>query len=414
MRVRAWWLLLVACGGGPAAGESTSAAETAPQPTTSAAMTSSTAPTSSSTTSTTPPGNAAPTAAIMADVLSGPPPLAVQFSGAGSSDADGSVVAWQWDFGDGEVGAGVTVDHVYAAPGGFTATLTVVDDDGASGEAAVQVMVSGCPAYKAGTASHDLDAAALTEASGLALSRQSAGVLWTMNDSDPDGPRVFALATATGALLGTYTLQGAEVEDWEDMALGPGPLADREYLYVADIGDNKVERASVTVYRALEPPVDPRGAGVMAAIGGVEALTFTYPGALAHDAETLLIDPRTGDLYIVTKVAQAIAEVFQAPAPLVSGGLTRVAEVDLGALGLATGGSVSTGGDWVVIRSYFSARMWRRPQGVPLWQAFSEPPCTVPLAMELQGEAIGFAAEGLAYYTVSEGPTPPLYLYEHS
>jgi PKD repeat protein len=413
MRARAWWVVLVACGGEPKA-EATGAseAETAPmtstQPTTSAAPTSTTAPTTAG------PGNAAPAAAIAADVLSGPPPLAVKFSGAGSSDPDGAIAAWQWDFGDGEVGAGPEVTHVYAAPGGFTATLTVVDDDGASDEAAVQGAVSGCPAYKAGSASHDLDAAALTEASGLALSRQSPGVLWTMNDSDPDGARLYAFATASGALIGTYALQGADVKDWEDLALGPGPVAGKEYLYVGDIGDNNVDRAGVTVYRALEPPVDPRGAGVMAAIGGVEALAYTYPGGQAHDAETMLVDPRTGDLYVVSKVAGAIAEVFHAPAPLAGGVLIKVAEADLGALGLATGGSVSAGGDWVVVRSYFSARMWRRAQGVPLWQAFAEPPCTVPLAMEVQGEAIGFAAEGLAYYTVSEGETPPLYMYEHS
>jgi len=35
----------------------------------------------------------------------------------------------------------------------------------------------------------------------------------------------------------------------------------------------------------------------------------------------------------------------------------------------------------------------------------------VPLAMEIQGEAIGFAAEGIAYFTVSEGETPPLYRF---
>lgn len=417
MRGRVAALVVMAgCGGGPAAGETSGEVETtmASGPTTAPTTTptsTSTAPTTTPTSGSTPPGNAPPTAEIAAEPLTGPPPLAVQFSGAGSSDADGTVSAWQWAFGDGEVGEGAEVMHVYAGPGSYTATLTVTDDDGASGQADVKVTVSACPAYKSGVAGFDLDAAALTEASGLALSRKSPGVLWTHNDSDPDGPRVYAFSTASGALVGTYTLQGAEVSDWEDMALGPGPVAGQDYLYVGDIGDNNVERAAVTVYRALEPPVDPRAPGAMASIGGVEPLSFTYPGG-PRDAETLLVDPVSGDLYVVSKVAQAVAEVFRAGAPLKNGVLEKVAEVDLGALGLATGGSVSTGGDWVVVRSYFSARMWRRAQGGPLWQAFAETPCTVPLAMELQGEAIAFAAEGLAYYTVSEGETPPLYRYD--
>ena len=112
------------------------------------------------------------------------------------------------------------------------------------------------------------------------------------------------------------------------------------------------------------------------------------------------------------RVAMAVAEVYRAKAPLASGVLERVAEADLGAMGLATGAGVSAAGDWVVVRSYFSARMWLRPQGLPLAQAFMSTPCTVPLAMEIQGEAIAFAAEGLTYYTVSEGETPPLFRFD--
>ena len=55
--------------------------------------------------------------------------------------------------------------------------------------------------------------------------------------------------------------------------------------------------------------------------------------------------------------------------------------------------------------------MWHRPKGMPLWHAFAGAACDVPVAMELQGEAIGFAAAGLDYFTTSEGASPPLYLY---
>ena len=55
-----------------------------------------------------------------------------QFNGSGSSDEDGSIVAWNWKFGDGATGSGAQVSHPYGAAGSYTISLTVKDDDGAS------------------------------------------------------------------------------------------------------------------------------------------------------------------------------------------------------------------------------------------------------------------------------------------
>ncbi|MBT1444077.1 M4 family metallopeptidase [Shewanella sp. JM162201] len=52
-----------------------------------------------------------------------------------ATDADGNVVAWSWDFGDGETGSGESVSHQYLVSGSYTVTLTVTDDDGATGAA---------------------------------------------------------------------------------------------------------------------------------------------------------------------------------------------------------------------------------------------------------------------------------------
>jgi PKD repeat protein len=58
--------------------------------------------------------------------------LSCSFDGTGSSDADGTLVGYSWDFGDGASDSGASAGHTYAAPGTYTVTLTVTDDDGSS------------------------------------------------------------------------------------------------------------------------------------------------------------------------------------------------------------------------------------------------------------------------------------------
>jgi len=55
----------------------------------------------------------------------------VSFDGSMSYDVDGMIVNYTWDFGDGSVGYGMVIDHVYGATGIFYVNLTVTDDQGA-------------------------------------------------------------------------------------------------------------------------------------------------------------------------------------------------------------------------------------------------------------------------------------------
>ncbi len=81
----------------------------------------------------------APTAVIDATPTSGAAPLDVDFDGSGSSDPDGNIASYAWDFGDGNTGTGQTASHTYTTEDQFTAVLTVTDNDGLTDTAQVTI-----------------------------------------------------------------------------------------------------------------------------------------------------------------------------------------------------------------------------------------------------------------------------------
>jgi PKD repeat protein len=93
-------------------------------------------------------------AIVLAPAASAPdqPPVAVasvscsglvcSFDASGSSDPDGQVTGWGWQFGDGTSVGGKTVSHTYAAAGNYSVTLDVIDDRGLHGQQQVTVSPS--------------------------------------------------------------------------------------------------------------------------------------------------------------------------------------------------------------------------------------------------------------------------------
>lgn len=273
----------------------------------------------------------------------------------------------------------------------------------------------GCPGFAAAVTLGRTPATILTEASGIVESRRNPGTLWLHNDSGA-GPRIVALAK-TGTAQAIYDLASASARDWEDIALGPGPVRGQSYLYVGDIGDNGESRTSIDVYRVAEPDVT-TGSTTPSMLSGVERFPLQYPDR-AHNAETLLVDPENGDVYIVTKSGDGNSLVFRAAAPLQAGMTTKLTQVaqlrfgsaPLGGNRLTTAGDISPSGREIAIRSYDAAYLWRRLPGTTIAEALATEPCRIPLGLELQGEALGFAADGSGYFTVSEGSTVPIYFY---
>jgi 5'/3'-nucleotidase SurE len=263
-----------------------------------------------------------------------------------------------------------------------------------------------------------LQAPELTEVSGVVASRVHRRVLWVHNDSG--GEAAAYAISPQGEALGVYPVEGATATDWEDIAVGPGPQRGTSYLYLGDIGDNASSRDPITVYRVAEPTTAPDGTG--ATLSGTETFSLRYPGGPV-DAEALLVDPRSGDLFVVDKeYTTSVGKVFRAAkSQLVDGADVTMKEVASFTLSpddanfgsglpgtLITGADVSPDGSIVLVRTYRRVLAFARPKGGTLAEAFTVDPCPAPQVNEPQGEAVGFEAFGRAYYTISEGEHAPI------
>ena len=270
-------------------------------------------------------------------------------------------------------------------------------------DAASEQGIKFVPGIKVGIVQTDL----IQEASGIVKSRKNMSVLWVHNDSG--NSKIYAINPA-GELLGVFNIKDVRCRDWEDIAIGPGPDKNCDYLYIGDIGDNEGKYPTVTIYRVPEPNVDPNSLSKEIEIGPAAAIELVYPDN-PKDAETLLVDPLDGDIYIITK-RNLFSRVYHAPYPQSVDKPTKMVWVAILPRGLATGGDVSPNGKLVIVRGLTSASIWRRTEGEPLWRAFLREYSSIELMPEPQGEAICFDTDSLGFFTVSEKPHQPIYYFQ--
>ncbi|OEU87496.1 hypothetical protein DB35_24395 [Streptomyces abyssalis] len=225
----------------------------------------------------------------------------------------------------------------------------------------------------------------ITESSGLAASRTHKGVYWTHNDSD-DGPYVYAVDSSTGRTVATVTLKGIDPRDLEAVSAGPGGE-----VYVGDIGDNlNGGWNEVWIYRFDEPEE----------LRDVTVTPTRYTVRYAdgpRDAESLMVHPKTGRVYIASKSQEKKGGVYAGPERLTPSGVNtfrRIARTEV----WATDGAFSPDGTRLVLRGYFGGEMFRWRDGKP--EAL-DTPVSVPVAG--QGESVTFTADGRTLMCGSEG-----------
>lgn len=233
------------------------------------------------------------------------------------------------------------------------------------------------------------------EASGIADSKTVPGSLWVEQDSN--NPNNLYLLAHTGKHGKVVNLKGLVNRDWEDLVLSKGPDPAKEYLYLADIGDNMLQYDQYFIYRFPEP-----AAGIDTVLS-TEKIAFKYPDG-SHNAEAITVDPATREIYIFTK-AESISKVYKLAYPQSVTGINTAVLIGELALPQVVSAALSADARELIVKTYTSLQYFTLQQGESIATAIKRPALSLKYQWELQGEAICFKNDNSGFFTLSERPT---------
>ena len=203
-----------------------------------------------------------PNAAPVAEFSSSADGLEVAFDGSASTDADGSIVSYAWEFGDNATGTGATASHEYAAAGTYNVKLTVTDDRGATGTVTKTIEVAEAPVIVP-------EANFTTTFAGLTASFDG-------SSSSVEGGSIVSYAWEFG-----------------DNATGTGATASHEYAAAGTynvkltVTDNR--GATGTVTKAIEVAEIPNAAPVAEFSSSADGLEVAFDGSASSDADGSIV-----------------------------------------------------------------------------------------------------------------------------
>ncbi len=244
----------------------------------------------------------------------------------------------------------------------------------------------------------------IKEASGIADSKANPGFLWVEEDSG--NPPQLYLLNHSGALLKKVYIKGAVNTDWEDIALASGPDPSKNYLYVADIGDNDAVHASSSIYRFEEP------FSTIDTVRSFDVIRFVYEDG-PRDAEAFLVDDNK-DIYIISK-RDAKSRLYKLAYPYNTTANNTAVFVQTLPFNGVVSAALGNDGKGLIIKTYPSLYYFSRSAGETIPQTLQKTFTVLSYITEPQGEAVGFAVDNSGFYTLSEignGTTQSLYFYK--
>jgi hypothetical protein len=257
----------------------------------------------------------------------------------------------------------------------------------------------------------------LAEVSGLAASYAQPGRYWSNNDGDNGA--ALQLIEADGSRVASLKIEGATNQDWEDVA--SFLLDGKPYVLVADTGDNGGLRETLKLFVIAEPARFKDGDMVP-----VEwSIEFTWPDG-ARDCEAVAVDPRRGEVLLVSK-KRVPPELFRLPLRPGSGGV-QTAEL-VGTLSGITqpreqelkknpvygryrsqvsGADLSPNGRVLAVLNYTRVYFFTRPEGAAWSQALLGRAGAIDFPWLPQAEAIAFSLDGRSILIGGEQRPSPL------
>lgn len=239
---------------------------------------------------------------------------------------------------------------------------------------------------------------AINEASGIADSKNFPGHVWVQEDSG--NPTQLHLLSHKGKVVRKVFLAGIKNKDWEDMALV------RKQILIGDIGDNQQIRGDYSFYIFPEPVAG------QDTINNIKRLKFRYPDK-SHDAEAFITDPKTGDIFIITK-RDSVGLIYRLAAPYKFDKLNEVKLVGKLRYSGVVSAALSPDEKKLLVKTYTNLYQYKRiaAQNIPvtLTQSYTN----LPYQIEPQGEAVTFAQDNTGFFTLSEksfGQDVMIYFY---
>lgn len=272
-----------------------------------------------------------------------------------------------------------------------------------------------------------LEPTRLSEISGLVASIQNPGIFWAHQDSGR--PANLIALGPDGSNRGEWNLTGATNSDWED--IGAAMVDGEPLLYIGDFGDNSAGRTDLNILRIREPLLVANGGGIIPETD-IEKIEFQYPATpggesgpgvpgvpARRDAESLIVDPHNGDVYILSK-RETVGRLFRlahqenyigVQTLEYLGEMPAIIHDRLYGFSVSTtAADISRDGLEIIVRNYEHVLYFRRPDlsvsiaDLLTGSAIEELPffgARVP-GGEPKGEAICFSANADAYFTIGE------------
>ncbi len=268
-----------------------------------------------------------------------------------------------------------------------------------------------CSSYKRPVSSAVLKNDNLKEISGAAVSYINKGILWVHNDSGGKAS-LFAIKH-DGSIVAELALDGAVNIDWEDLSLNP--CGEEECLYVADIGDNSLNRNDYAVYKVKEPLLSDTSETVITVSDWVK-YPVSYEDS-SKNSEAMAIDPE-GKVYIFSKEI-GLTNVYMAESLSETGTEFKyIGVIDTGTEisgypaeaqpSLVTGADINRNGTRLLLRTY--GIYTTQDDGIMEFafnkgnfeEVFTQEPLMVPEGNDMQGESIAYDPYTGGYVHISE------------